>query len=66
MVLWPSRGHRTNRTSSLGDGGSWEGQAGITAGLQPPGHPEFLHALSHTVTLHCTMVTWLPLPQKRN
>lgn len=59
MVLWLSRGHRTDRTSSPGDGGSWGGQVGMTGGLQAPGYPESLHALSLTVTLHCSVVTWL-------
>lgn len=48
--------------------GWWQlgGQAGMTAGLQPPGYPQCPHALSCTVTLHCSLVTWLPLPGKRN
>lgn len=66
MVPWPSRGHRTGRSSRPGDGDSWEGQTGMTAGLQPPGHPGSLPALSHTVILHCPVLTQLLLPGKRN
>lgn len=65
-VLWPSRGHRTGRAWCRGDGDSWEGQAGLTAGLQPRGHPGSLRALSHTVILPCSVQTRLLLPGKRN